>query len=297
MGTPDAEVDIDTILVRRLLAEQCPDLASLPLEFVASGWDNVMFRLGDALAMRLPRRRVGAQLIEHEQTWLPQLAPHLPLAVPSAMRCGQPALDYPFKWSVLPWIAGTPASHSPIDDSEASRFAAFLKALHVPAPSDAPRNPVRGVPLVERATAVAERMARLATRTNLITPMLHEIWQQALGAPLAENPVWLHGDLHPGNILLENHRLSGIIDWGDMTAGDPATDLAAIWMLFDTPDARRQVLAEYGGISAALRLRALGWAILFGVMLLDVGMTDTPKFTIIGASTLRRVCDDSGSRT
>ena len=293
VGTPIAEHEIDEALVQRLLLEQFPDLAYLPIQFFASGWDNVMFRLGNSLTVRLPRRQTAVQLIEHEQLWLPQLAKSLPIAVPAAVRCGQPTAHSPWKWSILPWIEGTPASHAAIRGTEATLFAAFLRSLHVAAPHDAPFNPVRGVPLVERAETGKKRMERLKTQTELITPTLLQIWHKALDTPTNEAAKWLHGDLHPGNILVEEGRISGIIDWGDMTAGDPATDLAAIWMLFEDHKARQQALADYGGISKAMWLRSLGWAILFGVMLLETGMTDTPKFIAVGENTLRRVCEDA----
>lgn len=70
---PAAEVDVSPGLVRRLLADQHPDLAHLPVELMAHGWDNVMYRVGDELAARLPRREMGARLIGHEQRWLPVL--------------------------------------------------------------------------------------------------------------------------------------------------------------------------------------------------------------------------------
>jgi aminoglycoside phosphotransferase (APT) family kinase protein len=294
MGTPRAEIEIDAALAERLLAAQFPDLAHLPVQGVTSGWDNVIFRLGDSLCVRLPRREVAVQLIANEQIWLPRLAASLPIAVPAAIRIGLPTDFYPWKWSVLPWIEGIPASHSKMHSTEAFRLAQFLRLLHVPAPPDAPRNPVRGIPLCERAAMVEERMQRLAKTTDSITLELRRVWIHALNASLHDAPAtWIHGDLHPGNILVENGVISGIIDWGDMAAGDPATDLAAFWMLFEEQNARRQALTEYGVVSSALFQRALGWAILFGVMLLDVGMTDTPTFTQIGKDILRRVCTDA----
>ncbi|MDZ7955632.1 phosphotransferase [Nostoc sp. DedQUE09] len=103
---------------------------------------------------------------------------------------------------------------------------------------------------------------------------------------------WLHGDLHPRNILVENGAIAGIIDWGDITSGDIATDLASIWMLFSEPKARSQALAEYSNVSEATIQCALGWAILFGVMLLDTGLVDNPRHAIMGEKTLHRVSQD-----
>jgi aminoglycoside phosphotransferase (APT) family kinase protein len=175
--------------------------------------------------------------------------------------------------------------------SQAGPFAAFLRSLHVPAPADAPTNPVRGVPLCQRAPAVAARMQRLASKTSLITPQIAHIWQAALHAPLDVPPTWLHGDLHPRNVLVEHGVITGIIDWGDITSGDCATDLASIWMLFDAPHAQQDILAAYADLSEATLQRAKGWAVLFGVMLLDTGLNDNPRNAVIGERILRRVAE------
>src|SRR5690349_9653047 len=117
---PAAEVAIDEALVRALLRDQHPDLAELPLERVAFGWDNVVLRLGDELAVRVPRRQLAASFIEHEQRWLPELAPRLPLPVPAPVRVGRPALGYPWSWSVVPWMAGGEAASNPPTDPHAT---------------------------------------------------------------------------------------------------------------------------------------------------------------------------------
>ncbi|HEU5097552.1 MAG TPA: phosphotransferase [Roseiflexaceae bacterium] len=106
IGTPVAEVEIDGAFIAGLLADQHPDLVHLPLREIDAGWDNAMFRLGDHLAVRLPRRAIAAPLIEHEQAWLPGLASQLTLPVPAPYRIGLPARGYPWRWSVLPWLDG-----------------------------------------------------------------------------------------------------------------------------------------------------------------------------------------------
>jgi aminoglycoside phosphotransferase (APT) family kinase protein len=291
-GTPISELEIDTTLVYRLLADLHPDLMHLPIHLVDAGWDNAMFRLGDRLSVRLPRRKVAATLIENEQTWLPLLADRLSLPVPTPYRIGKPTLDYPWRWSVLPWLPGVSADRDEPHPNQAKPFASFLRSLHMPAPFNAPQNPVRGVPLIQRADVVEERMRRLETKTNLITPELKNTWNQALNAPIDVQAKWLHGDLHPRNILVESGAIAGIIDWGDITSGDIATDLASIWMLFSDRNARQQAIAEYANVSEATLQRALGWAILFGVVLLDSGLVDHPRHAAIGDRTLRRVSED-----
>jgi aminoglycoside phosphotransferase (APT) family kinase protein len=291
IGTPPPEIPIDINLVQQLLTEQFPNLCNLPIQEVDAGWDNSMFRLGDNLAVRLPQRQLAAELIGHEQTWLPRLALQLPLPVPTPLYFGQPNLFYPWRWSIVPWLPGQSADLSEPDSTQVIPFIDFLKALHLPAPIDVPVNPYRGVPLSQRAAAVEARMARLKTQSELITP-IKTSWKRSLMAPIDRPSTWIHGDLHARNILVEDGRISGIIDWGDMTSGDVATDLAAIWMLFDDPAARRFALEIYGGLSEATIHRSIGWAILFGVVLLDTGLVDNPRHAVMGARTLRRVAVD-----
>jgi aminoglycoside phosphotransferase (APT) family kinase protein len=290
-GTPPAEFVIDRALVAGLLTEQHPNLAHLPLREVDAGWDNAIFRLGDRLAVRLPRRAAAAPLIFNEQTWLPRLAARLSLPVPTPCCFGTPALGYRWHWSVVPWLKGISADLSEPAASQARPLAEFLRSLHGPAPADAPANPMRGIPLSQRSEMVATRMQRLAGRTSLITPQLMNVWEAALHAPLDLPPTWLHGDLHPRNVLVDRGSITGIIDWGDLTAGDPATDLGSIWMLWEDPRARQAAMEAYGGISEATLQRAKGWAVLFGVFLLDTGLTDNPRNAGIGARALRRVLD------
>ncbi len=256
---------------------------------MGEGFDNALFRLGDDLAVRLPSRSAAAPLILHERTWLPHLASRLSLPVPTPCRNGTPALGYPWHWSVVRWLPGLPADQHVIDPAQTAAFAAFLRSLHVAAPFGAPINPFRGVPLGDRAATVEARMRRIAGRTSLITPRVRDIWEQALQSPIDVAPTWLHGDLHPRNVLVEDGVITGVIDWGDMTSGDCATDLASVWMLFDTSDARRNALTAYAGLSAATLQRARGWAVLFGVMFLDTGLIDNPRNAAIGEQILRRV--------
>jgi len=243
--------------------------------------------------VRLPRREAAAALIENEQTWLPRLARQLSLPIPSPCRFGKPALGYPWKWSVLPWLRGTPADLAEPAATQSVALARFLRSLHTPAPSDAPPNEVRGVPLWRRAAAIEERMRRLSVKTDSITKPVKRTWETALQAPRAKSSKWLHGDLHARNALVENGIITGIIDWGDITSGDVATDLAAIWMLFSEQTARQKALSEYADISEATLQRAKGWAALFGVVLLDTGLIDHPRHARMGEQILSRVTADS----
>ncbi len=293
---PAAEVDVSAGLIRRLLAGQHPDLARQPVEFLANGWDNVLFRVGGELAARLPRRALGARLLAHEQRWLPLLAPRLPLPVPCPERIGHPAHGYPWAWSIVPYLPGEPAASADAVDlpGVAGAIAGFLGALHVPAPADAPANPFRGVPLRERAENLAVNLRTLAGQVDRDTVL--DVWEDALAAPaFAGPPVWLHGDLHPANILIRDGQVSGVIDFGDITAGDPAADLSVAWMLLPAGlrGAFREAYRASGSVAAddALWRRARGWALNLALAFL-AHSADNPMIHDIGDRTLRAVLGD-----
>ena len=286
---PEAEVLVDTETVRALLKTQHPDLADLPLSEVATGWDNVTFRLGEAMAVRLPRRVASAAMLEREQHWLPTIANCLSVPVSTPLRIGKPGTQYPFSWSIVPWLSGETADLAPLRADQAKPLARFLRALHVAAPADAPRNPTRGVPLQQRAAAVEERMQRLAQKTALMSSNVTKVWESALQAPPAEMATWIHGDLHPQNVLVQKGELAAVIDWADIAAGDSATDLACIWMLLPTVAARESAIAEYGSVPIATWSRALGWAVNLGSLLLETGSVNSPWHAKIGELTLRRI--------
>ncbi|HEX3310569.1 MAG TPA: aminoglycoside phosphotransferase family protein [Streptosporangiaceae bacterium] len=300
---PAAEVDVSADLVRRLLADQHHDLARLPVEFLANGWDNELYRVGDGLVARLPRRALGAQIISNEQRWLPGLAPRLPLPIPSPERTGVPGCGYPYSWSVVPYLPGVPAAQASSFDPEAAAVAVggFLGALHVPAPADAPANPFRGVPLSQRAGTFAANLALIGGHVDRDAVL--RAWVAALTAPGYDGPpVWLHGDLHPANILVNDGQVSGVIDFGDITAGDPASDLSVAWMLLPLEchaifwSAYQAASGPTGGRASgpagdALRTRARGWALNFAVVFL-AHSEDNPVLRQVGRRTLGTVLEN-----
>jgi len=268
-----------------LLCEQHPDLAALPLVRIGAGWDNEIYRLGEQLAVRLPRRMASVQLIAHEQRWLTPLAATLPLAVPAPRRLGVPSERFPAPWSIVPWLEGETADARPVRADQAGVLAAFLRALHVPAPPQAPLNPFRGVSLQQRADFIAERLVRRGQRASL-PARIRASWAAALEAVRDVPVTWIHGDLHARNVLVgADGRLSAVLDWGDMCAGDRATDLAAIWILLDSIGARRAAMSALGG-SEATWARARGWAVLFGLVLAD--LSDSAH-ALTGERTLRHL--------
>ncbi len=268
-GAPPADIEITPDLVRQLLLEQHPHLADLPLTEVGSGWDNVMFRLGDHLAVRIPRRTYFAHSIAIEQEFLPKLKLFLP--TPTATNIGKPSDFFPYPWSVVPWLPGENADLAPPISAESETLTQFLKSLHQPASENAPYNPYRGCNLDFR-----EQMLKEGNFD--INPFLSEHnqaqWQQALSATPqpAQNRPWVHGDLHPQNILTQNNKFSAIIDWGDLTSGDPAVDAAAFYMLFLDPMAINQYSTDPDLIA-----RSRGWAILFAVMILSKDPEQTSR--------------------
>ena len=290
-GTPAAEVEIDDKLVRALLREQHTDLAGLPLDLMDAGWDNVMFRLGEAYTVRMPRRLEAARLLLNEQAWLPSFVGQLPLSIPSPVRVGLPGCSYPWKWSILPWLPGEAASERPPHPEQARVFGEFLRALHKIAPSNAPANEFRGCPLADRTEVVGARIEQLKTSKSGLAPEVEIAWHEGLKAPVAKTECWLHGDLHARNVLVDNGKISAIIDWGDITSGDVATDLAGIWALFESAEARQDALTSYGA-SAAEVARSRAWAVSFGTILLVTGLVDHPRHAVMGADTLRRVTED-----
>lgn len=284
MATPAAEVEVTEGLVRALLREQHPDLADLALVEVASGWDNLMYRLGDALSVRLPRRATSAVLIEHEQRWLPQLAAGLPLPVPVPLRVGVPGCGYPWRWTVGPWLPGRPAELDPPEDLElaAVMLGGFLRALHQPAPADAPNNPYRGVPLAERSDRLVAGLDLLAASVDRGRAMAR--WSSLGQTPAWPGPpLWLHGDVHPLNLLVHDGRLSAVIDFGDVTAGDPASDLAVGWMLFGR--SLREIFRASAGADPDTWARAEAWALALGVAM----ATGDDRVAAIGRRTIAAV--------
>jgi len=291
-GLPAAEVSIDAARVLSLLHAQHPDLADLPIRALAEGWDTMTFRLGTDLIVRLPRRAVvGAQIV-NEHVWLPRLAAELPLPIPAPIRIGAPQADYPWPWSIVPYFPGEPIGEAPLGRSVGTVFGAFLRALHRTPPPEAPANRVRGGPLADRAASYDDRAQGLVERGVLPGAVSH-VWATALETPIDAAPTWLHGDLHPLNVLVHDGRLSAVIDWIDVCAGDPATDLASLWALPFTAAARATAMAAYGDVSRRTLARARGWAAYFGVMHLSAGLANAPRHARIGERMLRSLAEDA----
>lgn len=244
------EVNTSVELVRRLLASQFPQWARLPIMPVASaGTDNAIYRLGDKMAVRLPRIDWAIGQIEKEHKWLPKLAPFLPLEVSVPLAKGEPDEGYPYQWSVQKWIEGQNAADADITDlsKAALDLAQFLKALRqidtTGGPPAATEN-TRGMPLALRDKAT--RMAIAALDGMIDTDAAIAVWEAALHAPEpTHEPVWFHGDLLSGNLLVKQGQLHAVIDFGGLAVGDPTCDLMIAWSLFtgESRDLFREALA------------------------------------------------------
>lgn len=259
----------ETDLVRALLEEQHPDLAALELTPVVGGWGNQQFRLGQELAVRMPRTPQAPDQLRHEQKWLPQLAERLPLPVPAPVRVGEPSELFEHTWSVVRWVQGEPADREPITDADsADALGEFLRALHHEAP-DGVSVTERGAPRLVSQADFERWLAVLGDHPGV--EGAREVWQQALAAPVWRGPPqFVHADLHPANVVVRDGSLAGVIDFGDLGAGDPAADLSAAWILLPGTAVER-FLGVYQRLDDGDVARARGWAVLRALTLISIG--------------------------
>ena len=268
----ESEIEISEDLVRDLLWDQHPDLAALPIREVAGGWGNQMWRLGDELAVRIQRMDTSPDPQLKERRWLPTLASRLPLPIPVPVRDGAPSERFPKIWTVMTWVEGTPLDHGSITrgDHAADILAAFLGALHVEAPAEAPDSFDRGGHPKE-CTEGFEHFLRAVDLDRSAEDGVRAVWDDAVTAPEWDGPrVWVHGDLHPANVVTAGGTLAGIVDFGDVFAGDPAWDLAAAWLLLPAGGASR-FFDSYGQADEAAVRRARGLAAMKSLFLMLMG--------------------------
>jgi len=291
MKMHDGEVDIDAALVGRLVAAQFPDLADLPIrEARSTGTVNAIYRLGDRLCVRLPRVAQWADGLARERTWLPKLAPHLSLRIPTPVAKGRPAPAYPFFWAIYEWIDGAPYADDLVDDErraarDLARFVVELRRMdHVDGAPPTGRAPLRELDGVTRdaiagATGEIDRAAATAA------------WDRARAAPVWDGtPAWVHTDLLRPNLLVAGGRLRAVIDFGAVGVGDPAADVIAAWAVFG-----RAGRAEY---RAALDVddgtweRARGYALHQAVMIIPYYRDTNPGFVALARRTVEEIVAD-----
>lgn len=291
------EVQVTPATVRQLIAGQFPKWAHLPVRPVTStGTDNLLYRLGDDMAVRLPRVPWAAGQVAKECRWLPELAPSLPLATPTPLGLGEPAEGYPWQWSVVRWIDGdvvTPERLEHFFDA-ARALGAFVRALHdLPAekgPAAGEHNSGRGVPLATRDDAVRTAIAALAGEIDGRAAL--RTWERAVAARRWQGPpVWIHGDLQPGNLLARDGALIAVIDFGCLGVGDPACDLMVAWNLF--PDEARRYYREAVRTDDDTWLRGRGWALSVALVALPYYRDTNPALAALARHTLAALLADA----
>lgn len=224
------EIDLDVDLVRGLLADQFPRWAKLPIRpFASSGTVNALFRLGDDMAVRLPRVEWGVDDVAKDHEWLPRLAPLLPFPIPMLLGKGAPGPDYPWPWSVYRWIEGENPVENSLEDprSLAADLATFVAAFReVDLPDGPPA--YRGGPLSDMDASARSAIKDLHGMID--TDAATAAWDEALRVPdWSGPPVWVHADLLPGNLLVDRGRLTAVLDFATTGVGDPACDLIVAW--------------------------------------------------------------------
>ena len=265
--------------VSRLVASQFPQWANLPVREVSlQGWDNRTFRLGDELSVRLPSAAGYVPQIEKEHRWLPRLAPCLPLPIPVPLAKGQPAQGYPSEWSIYRWLPGEPVATACIPDLTrfASDLASFLGALYRIDPDGGPiagpHSFYRGGPL---STYDAETRRSIdALRDEIDANLATAIWEEALAATWQEPPVWVHGDVAVANLLVQDGRLSAVIDFGCSAVGDPACDTVIAWTFFS--GSSREAFRNKLPVEPGAWTRGRGWA-LWKALILIAGYRTTDE--------------------
>lgn len=263
--------EINTELVRRLIAARFPQWADLPIEPVdVSGWDNRTFRLGEQMSVRLPSAEGYAPQVAKEQRWLPLLAPLLPLPIPTPLGLGAPAEGYPWPWSVYGWLKGESAAsavltHLPDTARQLAHFLSVLQSLDAESgPSSGPHSADRGGPLTTYDAETRRALAVLADEIDAAAALA--VWETALAAAWHGPPVWFHGDVSAGNLLIDGGQLSAVIDFGCAGVGDPACDTVMAWTFFTGES--RQVFVDALAVDAATWARGRGWALWKALMTL-----------------------------
>ncbi|WP_329253256.1 aminoglycoside phosphotransferase family protein [Streptomyces sp. NBC_01478] len=269
---PDGRAGIDAALVTKLIDAQFPQWSGLPVVPVeVDGWDNRTYRLGADMSVRLPTAAGYVPAVDKESTWLPRLAPDLPLAVPTILGAGVPGAGYPFPWSVRGWLDGETSAPGRIDDMArfASAVGEFVLALQR---CDTTGGPLAGEHSWYRGASPAHyddetRRCLAALEGHVDTRRAAEVWEAALAAEWRGTPVWFHGDIASGNLLVRDGELTAVIDFGTSGVGDPACDLVIAWTMFsgESRDAFRRTTAQDDGMWA----RARGWALWKALLVLS----------------------------
>lgn len=291
----DDETTISDDTVRRLVADQLPEWAGLPVRRLPpTGTDNQLFRLGDELLVRMPRIPGPADGVAFEHAWLPRIAPHLPLPIPAPVALGEPGHGYPFAWTVVPWVEGETPTASTFDPEEwAVSLGAFTRDCRaVPGMGGPVKEEGRGAPLATMDDWV-RRWTDRADPAEVSRDAVLAVWEDALAAPAHDGePCWFHGDLHEGNLLVRDGRLAAVIDWGAAGRGDPAIELNAMWG--DLPRSVADLYRASVGLDEAAYRRARGFALAPSISGFTYYRDTSPRMSQLGLRTLRQLVASLG---
>ncbi|MBI2792211.1 MAG: aminoglycoside phosphotransferase family protein [Gammaproteobacteria bacterium] len=270
-------INIDVAIVQQLLKSQFPQWKDLPVRPVSqSGWDNRTFHLGKEMLVRMPSAEEYAFQVEKEQHWLPKLAPSLPLQIPVPIAMGEPGEGYPWKWSIYRWLEGEAAARANIGDLKefAASLADFLITLHgidsTNGPKPGPHNFYRGGDLSTYDAETRQAMDVLKGKINV--GLTTEIWERAIATNWHYDPVWIHGDVSVGNLLVKEGRLKAVIDFGQLGVGDPACDLAIAWTFFKGES--REIFRKKLALDYDTWARGRAWT-LWKALIIAAGITDS----------------------
>jgi len=293
-------IEISVSLVRQLVATQFPQWANFeirPVEF--DGHDNRTFHLGDEMSVRMPSHERYVGHVSSEQKWLPKLSQHLPLPIPEPVGVGKPGPDYPWPWTVNRWVQGDNASLDNIYDLNefAKDLAGFLNALQAVDAADAPKpgkdNFYRGGQLSMYDSEARECIEALS---NVIdTSAAKTVWDLALEATWKHAPVWIHGDIAVGNLLVRNGKLCAVIDFGQLAAGDPSCDTTIAWTLFS--DSSKEVFQAEFNVDDATWARGRGWALWKALLGLKAHRANNPQNAVIAKEVILNILAEHDSLT
>ena len=278
---PPSEVATSREVVRALLREQHPDLADREITDPVEGFDMAVFRLGEDLAVRLPRHREAIASLAVEVRWVRELSEGWTFPTQRIVRTGVPGEEFPWNWAVTSWLPGRNAARHPLEASAAPDLGRALAEIHRPAPADAPFDVEQSIRLAERDPVLRRFLRTLpsvgAGRGSMVDPgAVEELWGRALAVPDDAPRVWIHADLHPFNVISDEGRFGGIIDWSDIARGDPAVDLGFLWLLLRR-DAVGEAYRAYGGLDEATEARAKGIGLVKAITLAAVPKAEVAR--------------------
>lgn len=289
------EIQVEDAVVRRLVDEQFPEGSALDLRRLPpTGTDNHLFRLGEELLVRMPRIHWAAESAVWEHTWLPRLAPHLPLTIPAPVVLGQPGAGYPWRWTVAPWIEGEEPTQERVDpEAWAASLGGFVRACRrVPGMEAPARTSGRGGP-VEALEDWVREWAALADESLVSRDGVLAVLADALSAPPHDGePAWFHGDLHEGNLLARDGHLTAVIDWGAAGRGDPAVELNAMWGYL--PEHVSELYREVVGLDEAAYRRARGFALAPAISGMTYYRDTAPHLAQLHLRTVQRLVASLG---